>query len=149
MADQALLAALTQALQRDPGSIPLRLHLATLLLQSGAEGAALEHFTAVLSQDPMNRQAAEGAANAAERLGDQARAQGYRRLLRALEADSPAAPAAAPSSETPPAPAPFADPAAPTPEKLSAYGPAPEQQREEPLRQAGGEGETATGAGDV
>ena len=83
-ADPALLAALTEALQKDPGSVPLRLHLASLLMQSGGEQAALEHYTAILAREPANLQALEGAAAAADKLGDAVRARGYRQLFDAL-----------------------------------------------------------------
>jgi thioredoxin-like negative regulator of GroEL len=53
-ADPSLLSALVEALKRDPLSTPLRLHLANLLLESGAEAAALEHFTTVLAGEPAN-----------------------------------------------------------------------------------------------
>ncbi len=82
--DPALLAALTAALERDPGSVSVRLHLAQLLLQSGAEGPALEHFSTVLDHDPANLEALRGGAAAAEAVGDRQRAAGYRRLLSAL-----------------------------------------------------------------
>ncbi|TMG38999.1 MAG: ATP-binding protein [Chloroflexi bacterium] len=83
-ADPTLLKALGEALQKDPGSVPLRLHLATLLLDSGGESAALEHFVTVLGQEPANVDALRGAARAADMLGDSQRAQGYRQLLQAL-----------------------------------------------------------------
>ena len=83
-ADPSLLSALVEALKKDPESTPLRLHLANLLLESGAETAALEHFTTVLAREPANTDALDGAARAADALGDSARAQGYRQLLQAL-----------------------------------------------------------------
>lgn len=83
-ADPSLLKALGEALQKDPRSVPLRLHLAALLLDSGAESAALEHFVTILGQEPANIDALQGAARAADMLGDSSRAQGYRQLLQAL-----------------------------------------------------------------
>ncbi len=83
-ADPSLLSALVEALKKDPQSTPLRLHLANLLLESGAEAAALEHFAAVMSREPANLDALDGAARAADALGDSDRAQGYRQLLQAL-----------------------------------------------------------------
>lgn len=62
----------------------MRLHLATLLLDSGGESAALEHFVTVLGREPANVDALRGAARAADMLGDSQRAQGYRQLLQAL-----------------------------------------------------------------
>src|SRR5439155_122479 len=63
--DPALLAALAAAVERDPASIPIRLHLAQLLLASGAEGSALEHFSTIIEGDPANLEALRGAAAAA------------------------------------------------------------------------------------
>lgn len=83
-ADPSLLSALVEALKKDPQSTPLRLHVANLLLESGAEEAALDHFTTVLANEPANRDALDGAARAADALGDSARAQGYWQLLEAL-----------------------------------------------------------------
>lgn len=83
--DPSVLAALNEALQKDPQSVPLRLHLAGLLMQSGGEEAALQHYGTILAQDPANVPALDGAAAAAEALGDAARAKGYRQLLRALQ----------------------------------------------------------------
>src|SRR5690349_13470855 len=88
-ADPALLRALVEALKKDPGSVPLRLHIANLLLESGAESAAIDHFGVVLAQQPANVEALKGAAKAADALGDHARAEGYRQLLSALGGGSP------------------------------------------------------------
>ena len=93
--DPELLAALRLAIQAQPDAIPLRLHLAGLLLASGAEAAALDEYTAVLARDPLNRGALEGGATAAERLGDANRASSYRALLQV-----------APSGQARPEPAP-------------------------------------------
>ena len=82
--DPELLKALGEAVERDPESVPLRLHLAGLLLASGAEAAALEHYAFVLSRDPANVEALRGARQAAAAVGDVARAEGYQRLLDAL-----------------------------------------------------------------
>ena len=103
--DPALLAALNEALQKDPQSVPLRLHLAGLLMQSGWEQAALEHYAVILVRDPANVPALDGAAQAADAVGDAARANGYRQLLRALEGaptpPTPASPTAEQKGETP------------------------------------------------
>jgi SpoVK/Ycf46/Vps4 family AAA+-type ATPase len=53
-------------------------------MESGGEAAALEHYVTILSQDPASVPALEGAAAAAEALGDSKRATGYRQLLSAL-----------------------------------------------------------------
>src|SRR2546423_2322367 len=103
--DPALLAALNEALQKDPQSVPLRLHLAGLLMQSGGEQAALEHYGVILVSDRANVPALDGAAQAADAVGDAARANGYRQLLRALEGaptpPTPASPTAEQKRETP------------------------------------------------
>jgi SpoVK/Ycf46/Vps4 family AAA+-type ATPase len=141
-ADPSLLKALVDALQKDPGNVALRLHLATLLLDSGAEAAAMDHFATVLAQNPANVSALQGAARAADALGDSNRAQGYRRLLQALGQSSPAEPAA----PTPP------PPSAPLTESTTAPESAPEPPMdedatpvaEEPLRAPAGGGEDST-----
>ena len=51
-ADPLLLSALVEALRKDPQSTPLRLHVANLLLESGAEVAALEHLTGASDAQP-------------------------------------------------------------------------------------------------
>jgi AAA+ superfamily predicted ATPase len=81
--DPALIAALSDAVDRDPGSIPLRLHLAALLLPMDA-ARALEHYAAALEGEPANVDALRGAAQAAAASGQEHRAEGYRRLLQAL-----------------------------------------------------------------
>src|SRR5579862_6667896 len=82
-ADPDLLAALRLAIEARPDAIPLRLHLAGLLLASGAEAAALDEYTAVLARDPLNTAALDGGAAAADRVGDVNRASSYRALLQA------------------------------------------------------------------
>ena len=82
--DPELLRALGEAVERDPESVPLRLHLAGLLLTSGAESAALEHYAFVLAREPANLDALRGARQAAGAVGDVARAEGYPHLLEAL-----------------------------------------------------------------
>jgi ATP-dependent 26S proteasome regulatory subunit len=82
--DPELVRALRAAVERDPDSLPLRLHLAGLLLELGAEAEALEQYAYVLQRDPANADALRGAQRAAEATGDAARADGYRRLADAL-----------------------------------------------------------------
>jgi SpoVK/Ycf46/Vps4 family AAA+-type ATPase len=53
-------------------------------MQSGGEQAALQHYVTVLAKDPASVPALEGAAAAAEAIGDRTRASGYRQLLNAL-----------------------------------------------------------------
>jgi AAA+ superfamily predicted ATPase len=108
--DPSVLAALAEAVKKDPTAIPLRLHLASLLLANGEESAALEHYLTILGVQPANPVALEGAADAAAAVGDTARAVGFRQLLEALKgkpnptegvarAQSPDPPAAPPDSE--------------------------------------------------
>jgi len=82
--DPELIRALRAAVDRDPDSLPLRLHLAGMLLDLGAAVEALEQFTRVLAHDPANAAALRGAQRAAETAGDETRAEGYRRLADAL-----------------------------------------------------------------
>jgi len=82
--DPELARALRAAVERDPDSLPLRLHLAGMLLDLGAEAEALEQYANVLQRDPANADALRGAQRAAEATGDTARAEGYRRLADAL-----------------------------------------------------------------
>ncbi|MDQ6743183.1 MAG: ATP-binding protein [Candidatus Dormibacteraeota bacterium] len=103
----ALITALAQAIEHDPESVPLRLHLASLLLAS-EPSAALEHYAAALTREPANLDALEGAATAASEVGDRSRADAYRRLLGALghPADGAGNPAAGPSAGGQESPAP-------------------------------------------
>jgi AAA+ superfamily predicted ATPase len=83
-AHSSVITALTAALEASPEDMPLRLHLASLLLEAGDAAAALEHFTTVLSRDPVHLEAIRGAAQAAAAVGDGERAEKYGRLLDAL-----------------------------------------------------------------
>jgi AAA+ superfamily predicted ATPase len=96
--DPELVGALRAAVERDPDSLPLRLHLASMLLDLGAEAEALEQYAHVLQRDPANADALRGAQRAAEATGDAARADGYRRL-----ADAIAGPSAPPGEQNEPA----------------------------------------------
>jgi AAA+ superfamily predicted ATPase len=98
--DPVLLAALIEALQKAPDSVPLRLHVAGLLMQSGGEAAALQHYVTILTKDPASVPALEGAAAAAEAIGDRTRASGYRQLLSALRGAA-AEPTPAPAEAKP------------------------------------------------
>jgi len=119
--DPAVLAALVKALESDPESIPIRLHLAELLLDGGGESAAMDHVLRVLNRDPTNIQAIALAVRAADALGDGSRAAAYRKLLASLQSSSetapprvvPAPPPAPPPEEAPrPTPAGSAEPEA-------------------------------------
>src|SRR5712691_9111041 len=136
-ADPSLLSALVEALKKDPQSTPLRLHVANLLLESGAEAAALEHFATVLANQPANLDALDGAARAADALGDSARAQGYRQLLEAL--GKPSKPTPLTPSTASPAPRPDSGAGAEGP---SSFPPPPGE------AQGGGPERVRVGAGD-
>ena len=70
---------LTAAVPAQPDAVPLRLHLAGLLFESGAEVQALGHFEQVLNRDPKNLDALLGATKAAEALGNAREALEFRR----------------------------------------------------------------------
>src|SRR5437773_8445429 len=74
--DPELVSALRAAVERDPDSVPLRLHLADMLLAAGAPAEALQHYAAALGRDPSNVDALGGAQRAAEAMGGGARADG-------------------------------------------------------------------------
>jgi len=95
--DPSVIAALAAAVQADPTNLPLRLHLAGLLLAAGDGAAALDHFAFVLSRDPVHLEALQGAASAAAQAGDAGRAAGYERLLEGLGGAVPAARPAPPA----------------------------------------------------
>jgi SpoVK/Ycf46/Vps4 family AAA+-type ATPase len=103
-ADPVVLAALVRALEADPESTPIRLHLASLLLDSGGEAAAMDHLLQVLNRDPTNVEAIGLAARAAEALGDSSRAVAYQKLLASLNKPQPAAPLTPLPPSAPPQP---------------------------------------------
>lgn len=86
--DKNLLDGLEAAVAVAPDNASLRLHLAGLLLNAGERERALAHCRTVLDGDPANVEALKLAAQAAEALGDNARAEGYRRLATALSPPS-------------------------------------------------------------
>jgi AAA+ superfamily predicted ATPase len=111
--DPAVLAALVKALEADPESIPIRLHLAELLLDGGGESAAMDHVLQVLNRDPTNVAAIALAVRAADALGDGSRAAAYRKLLASLQSSSDTAPPRV--VPTPPPPPPPEEAPQPTP----------------------------------
>src|SRR5262245_23677464 len=90
--DQTVINVLLSAIEKDPENTALRLHLVSLLLDSGRFEEALKHCAVILASQPDHTEALNYAARASESLGDAKRAEGYRRLLRALSADEPVAP---------------------------------------------------------
>ena len=106
--DPTILLALTEAVSKDPTGVPLRLHLASLLLANGSESAALEQYLAVLGLEPANLAALEGAAAAAAAVGDSNRADGFRQLLESTKGKA-GEPSKATSHLPPDAPPPASD----------------------------------------
>src|SRR5437879_1499560 len=82
--DPSVLLALTTALEADNSNLPLRLHLAALLLDAGRANEALEHYIHILAKQPDHLEALSKAAQAADALGDTPKAESYRRLHEAL-----------------------------------------------------------------
>lgn len=80
----SVINALRSAVETNPEDMDVRLHLADLLNQAELFQEALEHFSVVLSRDPANLKALQGAGQAARATGDDARATGYETLLNAL-----------------------------------------------------------------
>lgn len=87
--DLSVILALSAALEANPDSLPVRFHLASLLVENKDFDKALEHFLVILSREPANLEALKGAAAAAAGTGDHVRAEGYQRLLTALDGTQP------------------------------------------------------------
>ncbi len=109
--DPELVSAIRAALDRDPDSLPLRMHLAGMLMAIGAEVEALEHYGFVLGREPANLEALRGAQRASAAIGDDPRAEAYGRLADALSGvtprpreagEEPGAPTASEASGAPP-----------------------------------------------
>jgi SpoVK/Ycf46/Vps4 family AAA+-type ATPase len=95
--DPSVTRALERALEDDPDNAALRLHLGGLLVMGGDPARALEHAQVVLAQRPDHQDALVVAREAAQALGDGARAEAYGRLL-GLD-PAPTAPPAPPQDE--------------------------------------------------
>ncbi|MFV0260295.1 MAG: AAA family ATPase [Acidimicrobiales bacterium] len=91
MSTDDLIAALEQAVAAEPGSVPLRRHLAEQLLRAGQAGRALDHLAPVLEARPDDVDALRLAATAAAATGDP-RAASFRRLADALDPTPDAGP---------------------------------------------------------
>lgn len=83
-ANESVINALSQALDAAPNDVSIRLHLASVLLQDDRAQDALEHYSIVLANDPVNVAAIEGARDAAFQTGNTQRAEAYQTLLRGL-----------------------------------------------------------------
>jgi SpoVK/Ycf46/Vps4 family AAA+-type ATPase len=81
MTDESLLVAMERAVEQDPHSVALRLHLGRLLLEAGIPPRALEQAMFVLTTEPDHAEALGLAVKAAEATGDHDLAARYRRLL--------------------------------------------------------------------
>jgi len=110
--EDSVVKAMEGAVAAAPADVPLRVHLARLLMSASRPDAALEHAAAALALQPAHLGALEVAAEAAAAVGDSARTLGYRTLLSALSGGSAMA-AAAPV----PAPPPAANPPRPVPDQ--------------------------------
>lgn len=86
-ANDSVINALTEALKSAPDDLAVRLHLASVLLEGGRAAEALEHYSQVLANDPVNVGALAGARDAAIESGNSTRAEGYATLLKALGGD--------------------------------------------------------------
>lgn len=91
--------AVRSAVEKDPGNVTLRVHLASLLFDAGDAAAARQEAETALARAPDDHGALGVAARAAEEMGDIAAATGYRRLQLALAQTSPAEPAETGASE--------------------------------------------------
>jgi len=79
-----VISAIEAAVMADPDNVPLRLHLAALLLESSDAAGASAQCMAALHRQPDHPDALGMAARAAEVAGDQTRAAAYHRLEQAL-----------------------------------------------------------------
>lgn len=86
--DKTVILAMQAAVENEPNNIALRLHLSTLLIEDGQFEESLRHSQVVLTQEPTNLDALEKAANSAEKLGDLAKADSYRKLSKALKGET-------------------------------------------------------------
>jgi AAA+ superfamily predicted ATPase len=100
--DPTVIAVLLSAIEKDPENAALRLHLVSLLFDSGQLDETLKHCAVILASQPDHIEALEYAARAAEAMGDAKRAEGYRRLLKALSVEDPMAAAPTQKNESGP-----------------------------------------------
>jgi SpoVK/Ycf46/Vps4 family AAA+-type ATPase len=105
--DPQVLASIERLVEQDPANVPLRLHLADLLLNDQQAEAAQGHVSFVLGAHPDHSEALALAARVAEARGDDDRAAAYRRLIGGL--------AAPPAADSSPSPAVSTAPARPEP----------------------------------
>ena len=84
MLDPELLSGLEEAVEAAPENRKLHLHLIALLLSGGLSDRALGHAQWLLLHEPDNKDALMLAAQAADALEDEDRADRYRRVADAL-----------------------------------------------------------------
>lgn len=80
----SVIDTLRTAHEADPDNLEIALHLASLLHKDHQADSALALLQHVLSREPANLQALEGAHEAARILGDDRLADGYRKMLAAF-----------------------------------------------------------------
>lgn len=81
----SVVRALESALEQSPDDLELRIELGRVLLDHGRAGEALAQAELVLKLSPADADGLHLAAQAADRVGSLAAAEGYRRLLAGLE----------------------------------------------------------------
>src|SRR4029077_18669226 len=97
--DPTVIVAIKAAADAAPDNLELRLHLVSLLANDAQPVEVLEQCGVILSRQPDHLEALAYAADEAMALGDRARAEGFRRLHRALgglQARQPDPPVAGP-----------------------------------------------------
>ena len=112
--DLTVLASLRKAVEAIPDDVPLRVHLATLLMQAGQRDEAIRHVGAVLQRDPGNAEAlallqqparpADGAGGAGEAGEAGPAAPPAPREASGPPADTAPGPSAPPASQEGPGP---------------------------------------------
>lgn len=85
--DPSILQAIRSAVEAQPEQVPLRLHLADLLLQDSQFQACLEQVGMIQIRQPDHKGAIELGFKAATGKGDQILASSYERLLNSLNMD--------------------------------------------------------------
>lgn len=85
--DPSILQAIRSAVEAQPEQVPLRLHLADLLLQDSQFQACLEQVGMIQVRQPDHKGAIELGFKAATGKGDQLLASSYERLLNSLNMD--------------------------------------------------------------
>ncbi len=89
MSSDPLIASLLAAVEAAPHDPELRAHLAGLLIGAGRGAEAAAHAAVALDLDPAHIGALDAAIKAHRALGNDARADGYKKLATALGGESP------------------------------------------------------------